>query len=134
MVGVVGEGVWYNGQPAGRSDQRTLAGARILVSASENRKGGFEAWKSQGLKVEPMGSVAYKVGLVATGQADATFTPRPRNEWDLCGGVAIVRAAGGRATNGAGEDYTFNRPDPLHHGVMVTNGHLHRPLMDLIRA
>ena len=44
-----------------------------------------------------MGSVAYKMALVAAGVADATWTLAPKHEWDVAAGVALVLAAGGRA-------------------------------------
>ncbi|HMV66944.1 MAG TPA: 3'(2'),5'-bisphosphate nucleotidase CysQ [Myxococcota bacterium] len=131
FTGVVGRGATYNGAPCRVTGRATLDGARLLVSATETKKGWFEHLKGV-CETEPMGSVAYKFGLVAAGLADATFTPKPRNEWDLLGGAACIVAAGGRATNGAGEDYTFNRADPLHIGVCGTNGALHGAILDLM--
>jgi myo-inositol-1(or 4)-monophosphatase len=132
FTGIVGGGATYNGQRCEVTQAHELQGARLLVSASEHRKGWFDHLKGIA-ELEPMGSVAYKFGLVAAGRADATFTPEPRNEWDLLGGTACIVAAGGRATDGSGADYTFNRPDPLHRGVAGTNGHLHGLVMELIR-
>lgn len=132
MAGVVGQGAWLDGEPVTVSDHATFAGARIVVSRSETSKGWFDAWKDQ-VNLEPVGSVAYKLGLVGTGQADATFTPKPRNEWDVCAGAAILQAAGGRATDGQDVPYTFNRKAPLHHGVVGTNGHLHAAILELLQ-
>ncbi len=42
-----------------------------------------------------MGSVAYKLGLVGAGLADATWTLVPKHEWDVAAGAAIVLAGGG---------------------------------------
>ena len=39
-----------------------------------------------------MGSVAYKLGLVAAGLVDATWTLTPKHEWDVAAGVALVLA------------------------------------------
>jgi len=133
FAGVVGHGATYNGEPCSVTDRSTLEGARLLVSASEYKKGWFDDYKDTA-NLLPVGSVAYKFGLVAAGLADATFTPKPRNEWDLCGGVAILRAAGGQDSNGAGQAYTFNRPDPLHIGVCGTNGKLHGLILEMIAA
>lgn len=117
--------------PARTTARRTLDGARLLVSRNELEKGGFGAWAGR-ITLEPLGSVAYKLALVAIGQADATFTPKPRNEWDLCGGVAVVRAAGGRCSDGSGADYRFNQPNPLRYGVVGTNGPLHDAVLGLM--
>ncbi len=132
FTGVVGGGATYNERSCAVTSQASLHGARLLVSASEHRKGWFDHLEGIA-ELEPVGSVAYKFGLVAAGKADATFTPKPRNEWDLLGGTACIVAAGGRATNGEGIDYTFNRLHPLHLGVAGTNGAIHPAIMDLIR-
>ena len=41
------------------------------------------------------GSVAYKLAQVAVGIADGTWTLVPKHEWDIAGGAALVKAAGG---------------------------------------
>lgn len=131
ISGEVGVGVTVDGEASAVSTHDELEGGRFLVSRSEHKKGWFEAYEDMADMI-PMGSVAWKFALVAIGRAEATFTPKPRNEWDLCGGVACVRAAGGKATNGEGVDYTFNRPDPLHIGVCGTNGAIHARVMGMM--
>jgi myo-inositol-1(or 4)-monophosphatase len=132
ITGVQGRGVTYNGDPVHTTDHAVIEGARFLVSRSEHGKGWFEPYEDIAV-LTPMGSVAYKLGLVAAGRAEATFTPKPRNEWDLAGGVACVLAGGGRASNGRGESYEFNQPDPLHIGVCGTNGALHPAVLEMMR-
>ncbi len=132
FAGAVGLGATFNGAPCRVSSHAELLGSRVVCSRTEMKKGMFDQWAGRLLPV-PVGSVAYKFGLVAAGQAEATFTPQPRNEWDICGGVAVVTAAGGRCTDGAGEAYRFNRRDPLHHGVCATNGLVHEAIQGLMR-
>jgi myo-inositol-1(or 4)-monophosphatase len=133
LCGIVGGGAWANGTPCRVSSRADVDGARFLVSRNEMEKGWFDRYRGR-VNVEPMGSVAYKFGQVAAGRVDATFTPKPRNEWDLCGGVACLLAAGGRASDGSGAPYRFNAPDPLKHGVCGTNGNLHDAVLELMRA
>ena len=45
-----------------------------------------------------MGSVAYKLALVAAGLADGTFTLTPKNEWAVTARAALVQSAGGFVT------------------------------------
>ena len=132
FTGVVGVGATYNGAPCGVTDHASLGGARLLVSRSEMKKGWFDGYRDDA-DLRPLGSVAYKFGLVGAGLAEATFTPQPRNEWDLIGGVAVVLAAGGRCANGKGEDYIFNRPDPLHIGVIGSNDALYNTILGLVQ-
>jgi len=133
MAGVVGRGATLNGEPVRTTATTSLDGARVVVSRSEIRKGMFDAWQDRAT-LEPVGSVAYKMGLVGIGRADATFTPRPRSEWDVAAGAAIVIAAGGRATDITGEPYRFNQERPLVDGVVVSNGPLHEALIELARG
>jgi myo-inositol-1(or 4)-monophosphatase len=131
FAGVVGEGATFNGVACRVSEHSGLQGARIVCSRTEAKKGWFDRYLDR-ISLVPVGSVAYKFGLVAAGRAEATFTPQPRNEWDICGGVALVAAAGGRATNRHGHDYVFNRANPLVDGVCATNGAIHPAILELM--
>lgn len=131
FAGVVGKGASFNGVSCKVSTHTGLTGARIVCSRTEMKKGMFDAWTDR-VKLHPVGSVAYKFGRVAAGQAEATFTPQPRNEWDICAGVAIVMAAGGHASGRVGQPYVFNRANPLVDGVCATNGAVHADILGLM--
>ena len=132
IAGEVGVGTTINDTSAAVTTHAEVQGGRFLVSRSEHKKGWFDHWEEEADLI-PMGSVAWKFGLVSVGRAEASFTPKPRNEWDLCGGVACILAAGGQATDGKGIPYRFNRPDPLHIGVCGTNGVIHEAILKLIQ-
>jgi myo-inositol-1(or 4)-monophosphatase len=66
-----------------------------------------------------MGSVAYKLALVAAGMADATWTLSPKNEWDIAAGVALVEAAGGFAQGLEGLSLSFNSKSVLVSGLLA---------------
>jgi myo-inositol-1(or 4)-monophosphatase len=131
FAGVVGQGATLNGAPIQTTTHPTLQGSTIVCSRTEMKKGWFDEFTDI-LTPKPVGSVAYKFGLVAAGQAEATFTPRPRSEWDIAGGVALVEAAGGKTSNRQGKAYQFNRPDPLVDGVTATNGHIHGSILEIM--
>lgn len=131
--GIVGQGAWLNGRPVTATQHGSLDGARVVCSRSEAKKGWFDPWKEQ-LDLNPVGSVAYKFGLVAAGKAEATFTPRPRNAWDIAGGVAILHAAGGKASDRYGQPYRFNTPTPLKDGVCGTNGCVHSDVLAIMEV
>jgi fructose-1,6-bisphosphatase/inositol monophosphatase family enzyme len=73
------------------------AGSRVLVS----RKSKPARLAAHERVLEPArlvqcASIATRLALVAVGRADATLTwSNPRAAWDLAGGQALVRAAGG---------------------------------------
>ena len=129
--GIVGHGAKLNGESIHVTDHPKLQGSRVVCSRTEMKKGWFDEFMDV-LTPMPVGSVAYKFGLVAAGHAESTFTPRPRSEWDICGGVAIVEAAGGRCSDRHGEPYRFNLPKPLVDGVAVSNGSVHNDILGIM--
>ncbi len=121
ILGALGHGVTLNGQPAGLSTRTELAGAVVLASRSEVKRGQWDAFRDSGLEIRPIGSVAYKLGLVAAGLADATWTLVPKHEWDVAAGVALVLAAGGVIVGGSPEEERFNRPHPLLTSLLASS-------------
>ncbi len=113
ILGAKGMGVTLNGRPAGVSARERLAEATVVASRSEVRRGEWQGYREGAFLLRPTGSVAYKLGLVAAGLVDATWTLTPKHEWDVAAGVALVRAAGGRIVSASPEEERFNRPKPL---------------------
>ncbi|MBI4497872.1 MAG: ADP-ribosylglycohydrolase family protein [Chloroflexi bacterium] len=52
-------------------------------------------------------SIAYRMALVAVGEADATFSGHGPAAWDYCAGHALVRGAGGALLDQHGQDVTY---------------------------
>ena len=121
IVGARGLGVTLNGCPAGVSARPTLEGAKVVASRSEVKRGEWQGYREDLFEIRPMGSVAYKLGLVAAGLVDATWTLTPKHEWDVAAGVALVLAAGGAIVTGAPEETRFNRPKPLLTRLLAAN-------------
>jgi myo-inositol-1(or 4)-monophosphatase len=128
---VRGQGVFRDGKRVYVSTTRNLPSASILASRSEHNRGEWEWFKSL-FRVIPTGSAAYKLALVAAGEADATFTLVPKNEWDICAGALLVEEAGGQVTDPEGHPIIFNRRETLLRGVVASNGLLHRQILELI--
>ena len=108
--GIRGAGCFLDGKPVTVSTVSALEHSTILASRSETARGEWKAYEGR-VKVRAIGSVAYKLALVAAGQADATFTLTPKSEWDIASGVALIVAAGGRVTDLNGDEMHFNRRD-----------------------
>ncbi|MBT3251303.1 MAG: 3'(2'),5'-bisphosphate nucleotidase CysQ [Candidatus Marinimicrobia bacterium] len=109
-----GMGARYNGSPVTCSNKTKLNESSVVISRSETRKGlwkGTESWFSEQAHI---GSVAYKLGLTASGKYDSFATLRPKNEWDVCAGHVILKEAGGLLLNLADKsERMYNQPNPL---------------------
>ncbi|MFL5262298.1 MAG: 3'(2'),5'-bisphosphate nucleotidase CysQ [Anaeromyxobacteraceae bacterium] len=108
-AGAEGHGVDKDGAPARVSGANDLEVARLVVSRKEWKRG-FEPLAAA-LPIRPMGSIAYKLARVAAGLDDGTFYLKPRKEWDVCAGVALVLAGGGCVGLLHGGEPRFNAPD-----------------------
>jgi myo-inositol-1(or 4)-monophosphatase len=72
------------------------------------------------------------MALIATGEADATFTLVPKNEWDVCAGALLIEEAGGSVSHLDGKPLRFNQAKTLLQGLVASNGRLHPHLLHLI--
>ncbi len=66
---------------------------RILVSRTDLSRDRFAGWWND-LPLTAVGSIAYKLALVAYGEADAVVSVTGKNPWDVVGGFGLLRAAG----------------------------------------
>jgi len=128
---VRGQGAWSEDQSLHVSPLAHLRDAMILSSRSETKRGEWDAFKNA-FKTRPTGSIAYKLSLIGSGDADATFTLVPKNEWDICAGVLIVEEAGGKVSNLDGTPVVFNQPKTLLPGLIASNTLLHDQILGLI--
>ena len=133
IVGSIDDGVFLNGAPASCTDTVDLRGALVLASRSEVKRGEWAPFLSTPISVRNMGSVAYKLGCVAAGLADATWTLVPKNEWDVAAGAALVTAGGGAVFGPDGEAIEFNRRDPLLPGFVAVAGGLADPVREFLK-
>jgi myo-inositol-1(or 4)-monophosphatase len=132
FLGSVDAGVLYNGKPARTSQRTSLDGSLILASRSEVKRGEWKSFENGRFRVQTMGSVAYKLALVAAGLADATFTLTPKNEWDVVAGAALVQSAGGFVSTLEKTPLTANRRDPLLSGLLASGPFLKDELLALL--
>jgi myo-inositol-1(or 4)-monophosphatase len=128
-----GAGMRCNGLPTRASDVADLKEARVLASRSEDKRGEWDPFKAK-MRVVLTGSVAFKLALISSGRADATFSLTPKNEWDICSGAALLLEAGGRITDRDGKPLVFNQQKTLLPGIIATNGALFDAVCEAIRT
>jgi myo-inositol-1(or 4)-monophosphatase len=132
ILGSRDTGVTYNGTPAQSSQRREMRGALVLASRSEVKRGEWKSFESAAFTVRPMGSVAYKLGLVSAGRADVTFTLVPKHEWDVAAGAALVLSAGGFTQTLESTGLKCNQRKPLISGLIACGPYLQAELMALL--
>jgi len=132
FLGAVDAGVLYNGRPSAPSQRTSLAGALVLASRSEVKRGEWKQFEDATFKVQAMGSVAYKLALVSAGLADVTFTLVSKHEWDVAAGAALVMAAGGFVCKPDGSELRCNQRDPLLPGLLAGGPWLRKDLLATI--
>ncbi|RHX84978.1 3'(2'),5'-bisphosphate nucleotidase CysQ [Leptospira stimsonii] len=93
----------------------------VLISRTEEREGLFKPGMIPAdWKFSAMGSIAYKLGLVAAGIASISISLKPKNEWDVCAGIALVRASGGTDLEiQSGEPYRFQTASGRGEGLIA---------------
>jgi myo-inositol-1(or 4)-monophosphatase len=129
FLGSIESGVTYNGKPSQPSQRKSLAGALVLASRSEVKRGEWKPFENAAFQVCPMGSVAYKLALVSAGLADVTFTLTPKNEWDVAAGAALVLSGGGFVSTLENTPLRCNNKNPLLSGLLASGPYLREELL-----
>jgi myo-inositol-1(or 4)-monophosphatase len=111
----------------------TMPNAKLLLlaSRSEDERGEWDGFRRKHA-VTVVGSIAYKLALVAAGKADATFSLGPKSEWDIAAGVLLVTEAGGVVTNQRKEAFVFNNKEILVDGIVATAPNINDDIFNLI--
>lgn len=132
VLGSLETGVTINGETTHVRPIEHVHDCRVLASRTEVSKGQWDRFKEGPFEVVPMGSVAYKMALVAAGLADATWTLVPKNEWDVCAGAALVAAGGGIVRTLDGKEPRFNRANTLFDGFLAVPAGIYEALLPIL--
>ncbi len=127
----LGQGAYLNNERIQCRQTVSEAHMSLLASRSEFKRGKWDVFMQH--DVQPIGSIAYKLALIAAGLGDATFSLGPKNEWDIAAGVLLVQEAGGIATNRNQENIIFNRKQVLVDGIVATSSISHDLVFRLIK-
>ncbi|MFG1500694.1 inositol monophosphatase family protein [Halobacteriovorax sp. XZX-3] len=66
----------------------------IMISRSEWEKGANKLDFKHNFRITPLGSIAFKLGLLAAGAAECVISFRDKNIWDIAAGVIICHSRG----------------------------------------
>ena len=121
---LAGEAIWVR-------DHADSAGLRLLASRRT-----FEAhrWVRSlpGARFYALGSIAYRLALVASGKFDAALSLSAKSDWDIAAAHLLVTEAGGRITAADGTSFVYNRADVRHPSAIAAGPALHARLLEVI--
>jgi myo-inositol-1(or 4)-monophosphatase len=119
-----GGGATLNDRPLRMTEPPAAERARIVLSSGERKSRDFHAFFPKAT-VSTIGSLAYKMALVASGRFDAYFSWRSSHDWDIAAALLILEEAGGRATDRSGGALALNRSELRHRGLIAASPGLH---------
>ena len=108
-----GNGTFRDGTRVRASGVTELRDAVVIASRTEISRDLFAPYAGWFRKIEPVGSIAWKLACVASGQGDLNISVAPKNEWDVCAGDVLVREAGGIYVGFDGATRVYNQPKTL---------------------
>lgn len=104
---------------------------RLLASRSEYRRGEWARFE-QDCEVVQVGSIAYKLALLAAGRAHATFSLGPKSEWDIAAGVLLVLESGGQVSDKGRQPFVFNNKNIRVNGIVAAAASVSDRIFSLI--
>ena len=113
-----GQGAWRNGQRLRASTRKTLPGARVPADS-------LMAEDRDLVMTDKPNSIALRIAMVASGDADLVATLRWGFEWDIAAATLIAREAGAAISDAFGHTLAYNKRDPRAFGLLVTAPAIH---------
>lgn len=112
-----------NGTTSLLSPFSTFTPPRLVVSVRDARKHPLEAWLAQGVIAQAMvHASAYKLALIAVGEADLFLRTSVTYEWDTAAGDAILSSLGGVLLTPEGTPLAYNKPHMKNGSFLAYSG------------
>jgi len=108
-----GGGTFRDGRRVRVSDVARLEDCVVIASRTEISRDQFAPYAGWFKELRPVGSIAWKLACIASGDGDLNVSVAPKNEWDVCAGDLLVREAGGRYVDFDGRPRAYNQPRTL---------------------
>lgn len=115
---IAGRGAWRNKQKLHSSQRTELAGARVPADT-------LSPVDSDLVLVDKPNSIALRIAMVGSDEADLLATLRWGFEWDVAAATLIAREAGAEVSDAFGKPLAYNKRDPRAFGVLATAPAIH---------
>ncbi len=134
FTAIAGGGAALNGEPLVPSTHESVAGAALLASLGEMKK---RRWHEimPDAEFTTIGSLAYKLALVAAGRFSGLVSLRSCHDWDIAAAALLLKECGARLGDGSGHPIRLNQ-SALRHSGLVAAGHesLYKNLVSRLEA
>jgi myo-inositol-1(or 4)-monophosphatase len=127
-----GAGAFLNGHRIHASERSLLPGAKIIVPDSLLKNSRWRTPWPPLTQVWAYSSI-YRLSLIASAEADASFALKPKWEWDIAAGALLVSEAGGIVTDPFGSPLKFNSAEAKVPGFLAAAPKLHQILAERMR-
>ena len=104
-----------------KNKKENIADLKALLSRSEIKNHLFDDLLSvlPQDNIKPIGSIAYKLALLCAGEADIVLSRRPKSEWDIAGGAALLKELQYNLYDKDFNEIPFNQPDVICNGIIA---------------
>jgi len=124
----LGGGATLNGAAIKSVDKDTIEGITMIGYPRKFRRIGFPD-----INCRVVNSMAYRMVLVASGEADAALAFTPKSDWDVAAAALIATEAGAHVTNLRGDTPVFDGPTTSGLGVICAGKSLHALLLARVK-
>ena len=124
----LGGGAKLNGKRLKTSDPDKIEGIRMIGYPRKFRRLDFPD-----MSVTVANSMAYRMCLVAGGEADATIAFTPKSDWDVAAAALIATESGALVSDIQGKAPHFDTETTSGLGVICAGPHLHALLVERVK-
>ena len=124
----LGGGTKLNGKTITASDPTKIDGIRMIGYPRKFRRLDFPE-----MTVSVANSMAYRMCLVASGEADATLAFTPKSDWDVAAAALIATEAGAVVSDIRGQLPHFDTESTSGLGVICAGPRLHALLVERVK-
>jgi len=124
---IMGGGATLNKKPIKVSRRKKLEDCNMVGYPRKFRRLGWPE-----MKVRIANSMAYRIALVASGEADATVSFTPKSDWDLAAAQLIATEAGAQISNLRGDGFRYDQKSTSEFGVICAGPNLYALLLDRV--
>jgi len=131
---VKGEGAFLNEEQIRVSNPEGLAGIKFQADTGYigNKKRWGKPWPA--MDISKYQSFALRLAAFAAGKVDAVLAAKPKSEWDIAAGAALIEEAGGILCDQDGKAFPFNQENTRLHQIIAISPGLKEEFLKLVKS